>query len=218
MLCVVSGHAVDASTSRRVDANLAGEIAQLYVSGETWSAIASATQSDLSTVHHVLSDLFSEGLPRLNRRRVTDAQVRAAYSAYLRGERSLAQSAKAHGVHRSTFEHRLRALGLVKKRRRRARPARNAVQAEQQAITARLVQRIDELRAPRRFTLGGLACASGLSVGAIDHLRYELGDPRLTTILHLCRGLNVTPGELLDALPLPTQPRAPHLSQRSGVS
>lgn len=144
--------------------------------------------------------------------------MRAAHGAYLRGECSLAQSAKAHGVHRTTVEHRLRTLGLEKKRRRGTRPARNAVHAEQQAITARLVERIDELRAPRRFTLASLAWASGLSIGAIDRLRYELGAPRLTTILHLCRGLNVTPGELLDALPLPTQSRSPRMAQRSGVS
>lgn len=43
---------------------------------------------------------------------------------------------------------------------------------------------------------------------APHHMRADLCDSHLSTVLGLCRGLATTPSELLDDLPLPIQARS----------
>jgi transcriptional regulator with XRE-family HTH domain len=186
---------------------LIADVAQHYVGGKSWQAIADATDVPVSTVHAILHDLFNEGFPKLERRKFSDEDARTAYRVYLRRETTTRRVATAHGVHRTTVEQRWRTLGLVKKKAKKTKQPRNAAHAAQQAVTKRLVERIDELREPRRLTLENLAIASGLSEATVQHMRYDLSDPQLTTVLHLCVGLGVTPGQLLDPLPQPTSPR-----------
>jgi DNA-binding Xre family transcriptional regulator len=81
---------------------------------------------------------------------------------------------------------------------------RSRAHAEQRVITALLMARVEELRQPRAPSIECLASASGVSVWTIQRLRSECSDPRLSTVLRLCRGLGVTAGELLDDLPLPS--------------
>jgi Cro/C1-type HTH DNA-binding domain len=85
---------------------------------------------------------------------------------------------------------------------------RSRAHAEQRVITALLMARVEELRrGPPAVSLECLASASDVSVWTLQRLRRECSDPRLSTVLRLCRGLGVTAGELLDDLPLPIEPR-----------
>jgi DNA-binding Xre family transcriptional regulator len=93
------------------------------------------------------------------------------------------------------------------------RPARSRAHAEQRVITALLMAKVDELRKTQALSLERLAQASDISMWMLQQLRRDFSDPRLTTVLKLCRGLGVTAGELLDDLPLPIEarPRRPRL-------
>jgi DNA-binding Xre family transcriptional regulator len=88
-----------------------------------------------------------------------------------------------------------------------ARAALGATRLPVHVITALLMARVDELRRPRALSLERLAFASDVSWWTLQRLRSELSDPRLSTLLRLCRGLGVTAGQLLDDLPLPVEPR-----------
>ncbi len=87
--------------------------------------------------------------------------------------------------------------------------AKVAARAEQQMITALLMARVNELRKARGLTVERLAHESDLSMFTLKGLREELRDPKLTTVLRLCRGLDVSVEALLGDLPLPIEPR-PH--------
>jgi DNA-binding Xre family transcriptional regulator len=125
------------------------------------------------------------------RRSPSEAKVRAIHAAYVRGDWSIEDLAEA-----------------VETEARK--PARSRAHAEQRVITALLMARVDELRKPRALSLERLAFASDVSWSTLQHLRGGLSDPRLSTLLRLCRGLGVTAGELLDDLPLPVEPRPRH--------
>jgi transcriptional regulator with XRE-family HTH domain len=85
-------------------------------------------------------------------------------------------------------------------------------------ITALLMARVDELRQREALLVERLAYASDVSVAMLHHLRCDLSDPRLTTVLRVCRGLGVTAGELLDDLPLPIRQRPSYpLTQATGI-
>jgi hypothetical protein len=58
---------------------------------------------------------------------------------------------------------------------------------------------------------------SDLSLFTVLNLRKRLTDPRLSTLLGLCKGLGVTSTELLGDLPLPivARPRNARVTERS---
>jgi hypothetical protein len=60
-----------------------------------------------------------------------------------------------------------------------------------------------------------LAHESDLSMWTFYRMTERGSDPRLTTVLRLCRGLGVTASELLGDLPLPVQAR-PRLVRDTG--
>jgi DNA-binding Xre family transcriptional regulator len=62
-------------------------------------------------------------------------------------------------------------------------------------------------RKPRAPSVEQLACAADISASTLEHSRWELSDPHLSTVLKLCRALGVTAGELLNELTLPVEPR-----------
>jgi DNA-binding XRE family transcriptional regulator len=125
------------------------------------------------------------------RRSISKEKVRAIRDAYVRRDGSTEVLAEA-------IEREAR------------KPARSRAHAEQRLITALLMARVDELRKPQALSLERLAGVSDLSRGTLEHLRTELSDPHLSTVLRLCRGLGVTAGELLGDLPLPVQTRPYH--------
>ncbi|HTZ87474.1 MAG TPA: hypothetical protein VMB05_12475 [Solirubrobacteraceae bacterium] len=103
------------------DADLIADVAQLYLGGRTWSAMAVALDVPVSTVHSVLHELFKEGFPKLKLHKLSDMNARAAYRAYMRHETTPTGVAQAHGVHRTTVERRWRKLGLDNKRPKKSR-------------------------------------------------------------------------------------------------
>jgi DNA-binding Xre family transcriptional regulator len=206
----VSGLAT--ASGRQAAAELAGEVAQLYVLRHTRAEIGRTLRLSNAQVQAILRELFAEGMPK-RQRSMTDEQVRAIHAAYARGDRSIKHGAEAIGFSRAGAERRMRELGLrVERSRTPRKPARSPIHAEQRVITGLLVARVDELRRSRELSVDNLARESDLSATTLEHVRYRLRDPRLTTVLRLCRGLGVTPGELLDDLPLPAEPR-PHQSR-----
>ncbi len=171
----------------RTRTGLAGDVAQLYLQGKQHVEIGDALNLTKVQVHKLLSELFAEGMPKLERR-PSEEKARAIHDAFVRGEASLDD--------------------LIEAVEREARkPARSRAQAEQRVITALLMARVDELRKPQAQSLERLAFASGVSWSRLQRLRSELSDPRLSTVLRLCRALEVTAGELIDGLPLPVERR-----------
>jgi DNA-binding Xre family transcriptional regulator len=134
------------------------------------------------------------------RHRMADEQVRAIHAGYLKGG-SIDELAAAIGFTGSTARRQMHKRDLPLK----GQPV--PVRAEQQAITTRLVARVHELRAARGLTVEGLAHQADLSTWTLHRMAEHGSDPRLTTVLRLCRGLDVTAGELLDDLPLPIEAR-----------
>lgn len=67
----------------------------------------------------------------------------------------------------------------------------------------------------RAISIEILAGRSGVTAGTINDIRKYLPDPKLMTVLRFCRGLEVTPGELLDGLPLPEAPRETRGARRN---
>ena len=179
-------------------AEVASDVAQLYMQEKQRAEISEALNLTKTQVHKILSELFAEGMPKLERRSPGEEKVGAIRSAYVRGDGSIDDLVEA-----------------VEKDVRR--PARSRADAEQRVITALLMARVDELRKPRALSVERLAQASGVSVGRLGHLRGDLSDPRLSTVLRLCRGLGVSAGELLDDLPLPVEPRPRHARTPEGA-
>ena len=195
-------------TSQQARADLAGDVAWLYMQGMSHAAIGVELELTVTLVHKTLTCLFAEGMPKRDRLRASPQRVQAIHGAYVRGDGSLSSLARLIGLTSSGARRRMSELGLVVGRQMPAgKPARSPAHAEQRVITALLKARVDELRSLRGLSLECLANVSGVSMWTVQQLRSEFSDPRLTTVLRLCRGLGVRPGELLDDLPLPTTPR-----------
>lgn len=139
---------------------------------------------------------------------MTDEQVWTIYVGYLRGG-SINGLAEAIGFTPAAARRQLRKRKLPLKGELAGEGAKVAARAEQQMITALLMARVNELRKARGLTVERLAHESDLSMFTLKGLREELRDPKLTTVLRLCRGLDVSVEALLGDLPLPIEPR-PH--------
>ena len=206
---------LDVSIDQQTRADLAGDVAQLHAQGKQHAEIGEALNMTTAQAHKILSELFADGMPKLKRRTISDEMVRAIHAAYVRGDGSIDKITRAIGFTASSARRRMRKLNLPAQRHTPARkPARSRVHAEQRVITALLMARVDELRKPRGLSVERLAQASGISFWTLQQLRSDLSDPRLTTVLKLCRGLGVTAGELLNDLPLPIEARGGALDRR----
>jgi DNA-binding Xre family transcriptional regulator len=195
---------------QRTQADLAGAVARLYMQEKKRAEIREALNLTWRQLREILSELYAEGMPNLERHCMTDGQVRAIYAGYLRGG-SIDELATAIGFTGSAARRQMRKKKLSL--RQQIGPANTSAHAEQQAITALLMDRVDELRKAIGLSVERLAYESGLSMWTLHHLREQLSDPRLTTVLRLCRGLGATPGDLLGDLPFPIEPR-PRLARR----
>jgi DNA-binding Xre family transcriptional regulator len=194
----------------RTQADLAGAVAQLYMQEEKHADIREALNLTGTQLQTILRDLVAEGMPKLKRHCMTDGQVRAIYARYLRGG-SIDELAAAIGFTGSAARRQMRKKKLPL--RHQIGPAKTSAHAEQQAITALLMDRVHELRTARGLSVERLAYESELSMWTLHHLREQLSDPRLTTVLRLCGALRAAPGDLLGDLPLPIEPR-PRLARR----
>jgi transposase-like protein len=187
----------------------AADVAQLYMEGYLRSEICAALNLTKTQVANIIHELLMEGMPKRQMQIISDQEVRALHAAYVLGGVSIGRRARAIGVTGSTVRRRMRKLKLAVERQKAPRcPARTPAQAEQRVITALLMANVDELRKPQGLSLERLAHASDISMWTLQRMRGRLSDPPLTTVLRLFRGLGVTPGEPLNAMPLPIEPRA----------
>lgn len=198
--------------TQQMSADLEGRVAHLYMQQWTRDEMAELLDLRVAAVGEILAGLFALGMPS-NRRRMTEAQIRAIYAAHLEGA-SIDKLAEAIGFMGSGARRQLHSRGLPLRRRGSTHRSKNArTRGEHELITGLLLlTRIDELRRRRGLTIEGLAQASGLSLSPLKYMREHLSDPKLSTVLKLCRGLDVTPCELVEGLPVPAAPgrlRAP---------
>lgn len=200
---------------RALRAALAAEVAQLYMQGQSHAGIAAALGLTQAQVHKVLSGLFAEGMPKLNRVRVSRRQVRAMHAAYYRGGAGIEALAGLLGISGAAARRRMHDQRLpLHTNRTVRRRASSTEQAERYLITALFVLGLDEVRAQRGLSVERLAYAAGCSTRTLRLLRCELRDPRLSTVLRLCRALGVTPGALL---PVELCPPRRHGLDHTGV-
>jgi len=155
-------------------------------------------------------------MPELVGRTLTDEQARAIHAAYLRGDSSIEHVAEAIGFTAAEARQRIHALKLTLQRASPPRkPALPPAHAEQRVITGLLMARVDELRRRQSLSVERLAGKCDVSTWTLERMRGGgLIDPRLNTVLRLCRGLGIPPGVLLDELPFPNAPR-PRLGPRT---
>jgi DNA-binding XRE family transcriptional regulator len=198
----------------------AGDVAWLYMQGKPHAEIGEMLGLTSAQTYRILSGLLAEGMPALERRGMSEETVRAIHAAHVRGDGSIDRLAESIGFTGSAARRRMRRLKLPTRRQPAALgSARSPAHAEQRVITGLLMARVDELRKSRRLSIERLAQASDLSLWTIYQLRRDCSDPQLTTVLRLCRGLDITAGELLDELPLPVAARAARMTaNRSEVS
>jgi DNA-binding Xre family transcriptional regulator len=124
---------------------------------------------------------------KLPRRSLSQEKLRAINQAYIHG-----------GVQSGIAAVELQEL---------SKRLRSPAHAERRLIAALFWAKVDELREPRGLSLECVAHKSDVSFWTLQRMRKDLAEPRLTTVLRLCRGLEVTVGDLLNGLPLPTEPR-----------
>jgi DNA-binding Xre family transcriptional regulator len=173
---------------------LAADVAHLYIQGKPHREIGGAVGLTDAEVHKILGELFADGMPKIMRVHQGDERIRGIREAYARGDGSVDKLVEAAA----------------------RKPARSRAHAEQRLVTGLLMAKIDELRKPEAISIERVANAANVSMWTLQQLRRDLTDPRLSTVLRLCRALGVTAGELLNHLPLPIEPRhQPHLRDRA---
>jgi hypothetical protein len=201
---------VSGSAARTSGAELSSEVARLYLLEKTHHEIRRVLDLTKAQLLAILADLFTEGMPKRQRHVMTEAQVREVYRKHVGGLGSIDDLAEAVGFTGGTARRRIKKMGLVEERAKTCSrpPARTLAHAEQCEITAVVVARVERLRSARGWSVERTARESDLSVFTVLNLRKRLTDPRLSTLLSLCKGLGVTSTELLGDLPLPVEPRS----------
>jgi predicted DNA binding protein len=96
----------------RTRVDVAADVGRRYMNGESYKQIADALTLTEAQVHNILSELFAEGMPKLERHALTDRQARAIRGAYPKGEGSLDELAAAIGFSEAAVRRRLRKLDL----------------------------------------------------------------------------------------------------------
>jgi DNA-binding XRE family transcriptional regulator len=147
---------------------------------------------------------------------MTGEQVRGAYVGYIR-EIPIDRLAEAVGFTHAAVRRQFRKRKLPTRGELAENGAKTAARVEQQMLTALLMARVNELRKARGLTVERLAQDSDLAMSTVKGVREQLRDPKLTTVLRICGGLDVTVQELLGDLPLPVQPR-PRIPRTRGGS
>ncbi|MGH2973932.1 MAG: helix-turn-helix domain-containing protein [Solirubrobacterales bacterium] len=83
--------------------------------------------------------------------------------------------------------------------------ANSRLDQDRAKASAAFGERLRELRDRQKLSQDALAHATDIHPTAIGRMERGAREPRLTTILRLAHGLDVTPGELLNDLGEPTK-------------
>jgi len=160
----------------------------------------------------------SRNAPGRARGKPTDAQVRTIHASYIAGYSTIKALAEAIDCKEDSVRKRIRALGLPMQTdaKRALPPAHTPGHAEQRQVTAALLAKVDALRVARGLSWECLARVAGLSQGTLQGVRFDLADPRLTTVLRLCRALNASAADLVGELPLPQTQRESRRTKQRG--
>jgi transcriptional regulator with XRE-family HTH domain len=67
----------------------------------------------------------------------------------------------------------------------------------QQDALRKLGRRLTELRQRQNLTLEQLSASSGIAIQELISIEAGQNDPAITTVFHICRGLGLSPNELL---------------------
>ena len=68
---------------------------------------------------------------------------------------------------------------------------------KQQDALRKLGRRLTELRLRQNLSLEQLSAASGITIGELAAIEAGQKDPAITIVFHICRGLGLSPNELL---------------------
>jgi hypothetical protein len=106
----------------RTRAEVAPDIARLYMSGKTHEEIGRALALTSNQAHNTLSELFAEGMPKRRPHVVTDEQARAVHAAHVKGEGTIKALAQSIGFSDVAVRKRMHKLNLPLERPRGRRP------------------------------------------------------------------------------------------------
>jgi hypothetical protein len=97
----------------RTRAEVAPDVAYLYMSGETYEEIGRALALTAHQVHNTLTELFAEGMPKRRPHIVTDEQARAVHAAHVKGEGTIKELARSIGFSDVAVRKRMHKLNLL---------------------------------------------------------------------------------------------------------
>ena len=93
-------------------AEVAPDVACLYMRGKTYEEIGRALALTAHQVHNTLTELFAEGMPKRRPHMVTDEQARAVHAAYVKGEGTIRELARSIGFSDIAVRKRMHKLNL----------------------------------------------------------------------------------------------------------
>jgi DNA-binding CsgD family transcriptional regulator len=102
----------------RTPADVAPDVARLYMAGMSYKQIASELTLTESQVHNLLTGLFAEGMPKRGRHELSDEQVKDMHARWRKDHDSIDQMAKALGFTGRAVRVRMKKLGLTLNRGR----------------------------------------------------------------------------------------------------
>jgi uncharacterized protein YidB (DUF937 family) len=96
----------------RTRAEVAPDVARLYMGGDTYKEIGRTLGLTEHQVHNTLTELFAEGMPKRRPHIMTDEQARAVHSAHVKGEGTIKELAQSIGFSDVAVRKRIHKLNL----------------------------------------------------------------------------------------------------------
>jgi DNA-binding CsgD family transcriptional regulator len=96
----------------RTRADVAPEVARLYMREDTYEEIGLALALTPHQVHNTLTKLFAEGMPKRKPHTLTDEQARAVHAAHAKGQGTIKELAQSIGFSDVAVRKRMHKLDL----------------------------------------------------------------------------------------------------------
>jgi hypothetical protein len=96
----------------RTRAEVAPDVARLYMSGRTYEEIGRALTLTAHQVHNTLTELFAEHMPKRRPHMLTNEQARAVHAAHVKGEGTIKELAQSIGFSDGAVRKRMHKLNL----------------------------------------------------------------------------------------------------------